>query len=113
MTISVTHSIAIIAVAAVCTMATRWAPFLLFGGKRRTPECVEYLGRALPAAIIAVLVVYCLKSVSFAAPAGWAPQLIAVAVVVLLHVLRGNTLLSIAGGTACYMLLIRTVFSVL
>lgn len=113
MTISVTQSLLMIAVVAVCTMATRWMPFLLFGGKRGTPKFVEYLGRVLPTAIIAVLVVYCLKGVSFTAPAGFAPQLISVAVVVVLHVLRGNTLLSIAGGTVCYMVLIRTVFPVL
>ena len=74
------------------------------------PKIVLYLGRVLPPAIIAMLVVYCLKGVSFASPAGWAPQLISAAAVAALHVWKHNNLLSIFGGTILYMVLVQAVF---
>lgn len=67
-------------------------------------------GRVLPPAIIAMLIVYCLRGVSFAAPGGWVPQLVSVATVVILHLWRSNTLLSIFGGTILYMVLVQAVF---
>ena len=81
----------------LCTQATRWLPFLLFGGKKEVPKIVRYLGAVLPAAIMAVLVVYCLKGIT-------------VALVVGLHLWKGNTLASIALGTVCYMALVQLVF---
>ena len=101
--------VAVIAVCALCTLLERALPFLLFGG-RRVPEPVDYLGRVLPMAIIATLVVYCLRGTDFHTAAGCAPQLIACAVTALLHLWRGSTLLSIAGGTLCCMLLTQFVF---
>ena len=101
------QAIAIVAVTALMTQFTRWLPFLVFGTKRETPKVVLYLGRGLPAAIIATLVIYCLKSVS---PSDWLGslcQLLAVAAVALLHIWKRQTLLSIAGGTILYMVLIR------
>jgi|Cm1ome_4_1110797.scaffolds.fasta_scaffold05888_3 branched-subunit amino acid transport protein AzlD len=100
----------ILAVAAG-TQLTRWLPFLLFPEDRRPPAVVTYLGRVLPAAVMGLLVVYCLKSVSvFQAPYGL-PELVAVAAVVILHKWKGNVLLSIAGGTVLYMLLVQAVFA--
>ena len=99
-----------IAVMAVCTFLTRALPFLLFDRGEHPPKLVLYLGRVLPPAVIAMLIVYCLKGVSFASPVGWAPQLISVAVVVLLHLWKHNNLLSIFGGTILYMVLIQVVF---
>lgn len=101
------HSILIIAVAAAVTVGLRFLPFLIFGGKRKTPESIVYLGRVLPYAIMGMLVVYCLKDMS--APMGL-PELIGCAVTALLHIWKRSTLLSIAGGTVCYMLLIAYVF---
>ena len=92
------------------TMLTRFLPFLLFDRGEAPPKIVLYLGRVLPPAIIAMLVVYCLKGVSFASPAGWAPQLISAAAVAALHVWEHNNLLSIFGGTILYMVLVQAVF---
>ncbi len=99
-----------IAVCALGTMLTRFLPFLLFSSKRPTPKYVVYLGRALPAAIFGMLVVYCLKNVSFVTGSHGLPELLAIALTVGLHLWKRQMLLSIAGGTVCYMLLIQLVF---
>lgn len=109
MVLSTTQSILIIAVCALCTFAERALPFLLFRGKE-VPEIVRYLGRVLPMAIMATLVMYCLKGITFSSPAGFAPPLIASALTALLHIWKRNTMLSIFGGTVCYMLLVQIVF---
>ena len=104
------HDILFVAVAVLVTMATRFLPFLIFGEKRKTPPVIEYLGTVLPCAIMGMLVVYCLKDVSlFTAPFGL-PELISCVVVAALHVWKRNSLLSIGGGTVCYMLLVQLVF---
>ncbi len=99
-----------IAICVVGTMATRFLPFLIFSGKRPTPKYVQYLGKALPAAIFGMLVVYCLKNVSFVTGSHGLPELIAIAVVVGLHLWKKNMLISVAAGTICYMLLVQFVF---
>ena len=104
------HDILLVAVAVLVTMATRFLPFLIFGEKRKTPSVIEYLGTVLPCAIMGMLVVYCLKDISlFTAPFGL-PELISCVVVAALHVWKRNSLLSIGGGTVCYMLLVQLVF---
>lgn len=97
-------------ICALCTQVTRWLPFFLFGGKKELPEIVRYLGAALPAVIMAVLVVYCLKGITPLAYPYGLPELISVAAVVGLHLWKGNTLASIALGTVCYMVLVQVVF---
>ena len=109
-TIPVWHSIAIIAVIAVVTAALRMLPFLIFGGKRKTPKIVLYLGHVLPFAIMGMLVVYCLKDVSVVNFPFGLPELIAGAVVALLHLWKRNTLISIVSGTLLYMMLVQFVF---
>jgi len=104
------HTALIIAVASLVTIAIRFAPFVIFGDKRQTPEFVTYLGKVLPYAIMGMLVVFCLKGVSFLEAPHGLPEFIASAVVVLLHIWKRNTLCSIVGGTACYMILIHFVF---
>ena len=99
-----------ILICALCTQITRWLPFLLFGGKKEVPGLVRYLGTSLPAAIMAVLVVYCLKGVTPLAYPYGLPEFFSVALVVVLHLWKGNTLASIALGTVCYMLLVQGVF---
>ena len=101
---------AAVAVMAGVTFLTRALPFLLFDRGESPPKLVLYLGRVLPPAIIAMLIIYCLRDISFVAPAGWAPQLIAVGAVVLLHLWKKNNLLSIFGGTILYMVLVQAVF---
>lgn len=109
MSISAGESLLIIAVCAVCTFAERLLPFAVFGS-RKVPGAVRYLGNMLPSAVMATLVVYCLRSTDFSTAAGFLPQLISVAVTAALHRLRRNTMLSVVGGTACYMLLLQLVF---
>ncbi|MEE1196474.1 MAG: AzlD domain-containing protein [Lachnospiraceae bacterium] len=104
-----TYVFLMIVVMAVCTFLTRVLPFLILR-KRQTPAFVTYLGQVLPYPIMGMLIVYCLKDVSFLEAPFAVPELIAVAVVVVLHVWKRNTLLSIIGGTACYMILIQFVF---
>lgn len=101
------YEILLIAVVALVTMGLRFLPFFVFGGGKETPKFISYLGKYLPYAIMGMLVVYCLKGVSFInAPYG-IPELICVAAVVGLHLWKRNTLLSIAGGTILYMILIQ------
>lgn len=104
------HSVLIIAVASLVTIGLRFLPFFIFGENRKTPQLVSYLGQVLPYAIMGMLVVYCLKGISFAAAPFGAPELLGVAAVVLLHLWKRNTLLSIGGGTVFYMLLVQLVF---
>ncbi len=101
----------IILTVALVTLGTRALPFVLFPAGRKTPEWILSLGRALPPAMIGMLVVYCLKGVSPLVYPYGLPELFSVALVVLLQLWRHNTLISICGGTACYMLLIQMVFS--
>ncbi len=103
-------SLSIIAVVALVTLFTRALPFLLFRDTGKLPKFITYLGKVLPFAIIAMLVVYCLKSVSvFAYPYG-IPEFLSVAAVSLLHRWKHSTLLSVGGGTVLYMVLIQLVF---
>ena len=110
MVLSTGQAVASIAVMAAVTFLTRALPFLLFDRGRHPPKLVLYLGRVLPPAVIAMLIVYCLRTVRFAAVPQWAPQLIAAAAVVALHVWKHNNLLSIFGGTVLYMVLVQAVF---
>lgn len=104
------HAVLVIAVTALVTMFLRFVPFLLFGGKKETPAYISYLGRLLPYAVMAMLVVYCLRNISFLSAPFGVPELISCAVVALLHVWKRSSILSILGGTACYMLLVQLVF---
>ncbi|MDD7378795.1 MAG: branched-chain amino acid transporter permease [Lachnospiraceae bacterium] len=92
------------------TMMTRFLPFLLFPADKPTPKYVQYLGKVLPAAVFGLLVIYCLKDVNIFTGSHGIPELIAIGVVVLLHLWKKQMLLSIAGGTICYMLLVQLVF---
>ena len=104
------QQIAVIALCILGTMSTRFLPFLIFSGKRETPAFVQYLGRALPSATFALLVVYCLRNVNLLAAPHGAPEFIACLIVAGLHLWKRSTLISIIGGTAAYMLLVQLVF---
>lgn len=110
MAISVGHSLVIIAVVALCTILLRAFPFLVFGGRKDVPETVRYLGVVLPASIMAVLVVYCLRNIDFATAGNFVPSILASILVAGLHVWKKNILLSIGLGTVCYMILVQVVF---
>lgn len=89
---------------------TRFLPFLLFSEKRKLPAGIRYLGAALPHASMAMLLVYCLKHVAPTRPPHGLPEVLGLVFTALLHLWRGNVLLSIAGGTVFYMLLVQRVF---
>lgn len=99
-----------IALCAAATAATRFLPFVLFSGNRKTPKYIRFLGDALAPAIFAMLVVYCLKNVSILSAPFGLPEAIAILVIVVLHLWKKQTLLSIGAGTVCYMLLVQLVF---
>ena len=99
-----------VALCVIATALTRFSPFVIFSGERQLPAFVRYLGRALPPAVFGMLVVYSLKGVSVLTNPYGIPELIALAAVVALHLWRRNMLLSIAGGTVLYMLLVQLVF---
>lgn len=100
----------LVAVVALVTALIRFLPFWIFGGGRKTPPVVEKLGRVLPYAVMGMLVVYCLKGVEFSTLSGFLPALIATLVVVVLHLWKRNTLVSIVCGTISYMLMVQLVF---
>ena len=102
------NAVVLIAVMALTTATLRFLPFLVF--TKRTPTYVVYLGKVLPAALIGMLVVYCLKDVQVASAPHGLPELIAGAGVVLLQAWKRNSLLSILAGTLLYMVLIQAVF---
>jgi len=92
------------------TMITRFLPFIVFPAGKPTPKYIQYLGKALPGAVFGLLVIYCLKNVSVFTGSHAIPELISIALVVVLHKWKRQMLLSIAGGTICYMLLVQLVF---
>ena len=108
--IDVQYSLIAIGVMCVLTMIIKFLPFVIFSGGKETPAVISYLGKVLPPAMIAMLVVYCLKGVSVMEAPHGLPELISLTAVVVLHLWKRNSLLSIIGGTACYMVLIQAVF---
>lgn len=102
------REVEIILVMAIGTALLRFLPFLVF--RKHTPPYIAYLGKVLPPALIGMLVIYCFKDVRFTAAPYGMPELIAAACVVVLHVWKRNSLVSILGGTAIYMLLVQVVF---
>lgn len=107
---TLTQQIITVGMVVLGTVLTRFLPFLLFPAGKPTPRYIRYLGAVLPPAVFGLLVVYCLKNVSLFAGSHGIPELISIAAVVGLHVWKRQMLLSIAGGTLCYMLLVQLVF---
>ena len=92
------------------TMTTRFLPFIIFPPNKKTPEFLQYLSLVLPSAIIGFLVVYCFKNVSFVSGSRGLAEIISLLFITLLHLWKKNTLLSIAGGTILYMVLVQSIF---
>lgn len=107
---TLTEQIITILMVVIGTMMTRFLPFLLFPSGKPTPKYIQYLGKVLPAAVFGLLVVYCLKDVTIFSGSHGLPELIAIVFVVVLHCWKRQMLLSIAGGTICYMLLVQLLF---
>lgn len=110
MSISIMRSFLIIGLVAATTFLTRAIPFLMFPKGKEIPKIVQYLGAVLPAAVIGMLVIYCLKSVNVISFPYGLPEFIAVTAVIGLHVWKRNNLLSIGAGTVLYMVLVQAVF---
>lgn len=104
------QSILTIAAVVLGTVVTRFLPFLLFPDRKELPPFIRYLGKVLPYAVMGLLVVYSLKDVTILAGNHGVPEAIALLFLVILHLWKKNMLLSIAGGTMLYMILIQTVF---
>ncbi len=102
------NSAILVATMSIVTILLRFLPFIVF--RKETPEYVSYLGKVLPPALIGMLVIYCLKDVSIAAPPFGIPELIAAACVVALQVWKRDSLISILTGTVIYMVLIQLIF---
>ena len=96
------------------TFLTRSLPFIIFPEGKKVPEYINYLGKVLPYAMIGLLVIYCLRNITFTGilegKATAVPTGIAILSIIALNHWKHNTLLSIAGGTIVYMLLVQTIF---
>jgi branched-subunit amino acid transport protein AzlD len=106
---TLTQEIITIGLCAIGTMATRFLPFIVFSEKRATPAFIQYIGKYLPSAVFGMLVVYCLKDVSLLSGTHGIPEFIAIVITILLHLWKRQMLVSIAGGTVCYMLLLHLI----
>lgn len=105
-----TQQIITIAMIVLGTMITRFLPFLIFSSEKPTPKYIQYLGKFLPSAVFGLLIVYCLKNVSLFTGNHGGPEAISILLVIALHLWKRQMLISIAGGTICYMLLVQFVF---
>ncbi|TGY41377.1 branched-chain amino acid transporter AzlD [Clostridium sartagoforme] len=92
------------------TMITRFLPFIIFKNHNKDNKYINYLGEVLPYAAIGLLVIYCLKNVSFTSTSLWLPEAIAIVCIIGLHYWKENTLLSIGAGTVIYMFLVQVIF---
>lgn len=106
---TLSQQIITIAMCVLGTMLTRFLPFAVFSSKRPTPPYIQYLGKVLPGAIFSMLVVYCLRHVSLLQGV-MDYRSCRILLTVGLHLWKRQMLLSIAGGTVCYMLLIQFIF---
>ncbi len=107
---TLTQQIIIILMCSLGTMLTRFLPFIIFKENKPTPDYIKYLGKALPGAVFGMLVVYCLKNVNIVSGTHGIPEAIAILVTVCLHLWRKNMLISIAGGTIVYMIMVQYIF---
>ena len=104
------HMLITITLIALTTIALRFLPFWIFPPSKQPPALITYLGKVLPRAAIALLVVYALKDVSIVTSPHGIPELVAILAIVVVHVFKRNTLLSIATGTILYMMMVQLVF---
>ena len=107
---TLTQQIVTIAMVVLGTMLTRFVPFFVFPAGKPTPKYVQYLGNVLPPAVFGLLIIYCLKNVSIFTGSHAIPELLAITLVIALHTWKRQMLLSIAGGTIFYMILVHFIF---
>ena len=104
------HDILIVAVVSLVTVAIRFLPFIVFRESENVPESITYLGRALPSAVMGMLVIYCLKDISFTAAPYGIPELVCAALTAGAYLWKKDTSISVVIGTVLYMLMIQKVF---
>lgn len=105
-----TQQIITVLMVVIGTAITRFLPFLIFPAGKETPKFMQYLGKYLPGAVFGMLVIYCLKDVTLFSGNHGLPEFIALVAVVILHLYKRQMLISIAGGTVIYMILVQTLF---
>lgn len=110
MNVNINYTLSAILVIAAVTFGTRIVPFILFGKDKPTPKYIVYIGNYLPPAVIAMLIIYCLKNVKLGVFPFGIPEVIGVVTVAVLHIWKRNNLISIIGGTALYMMAIQFIF---
>lgn len=108
---TLTQQIITIGMVVLGTMITRFLPFIVFPAGKPTPKYIQYLGKVLPGAVFGMLVIYCLKNVSILGGTHGIPEAISIILVICLHLYKRQMLISIAGGTICYMLLVQFIFN--
>lgn len=102
-----THSALLIITMSLVTILLRFLPFVIFSGKRKIPKIIIYLGNVLPSAAIGMLVIYCLKDMDFTVAPYGVKELVACLAVVIAHIIKRNTIISVLVGTVLYMILIQ------
>ncbi|MCF2640251.1 branched-chain amino acid transporter permease [Fusobacterium varium] len=108
---TITQEILTVGAVVLGTMTTRFLPFIIFPANKPIPKYIQYLGRVLPFSVIGMLIIYCLKDVSFITNPFALPEIIAILGIVTLHKWQHSMLLSISGGTILYMLLVQFIFN--
>lgn len=107
---STNEKIITIVIIFLATIIMRFLPFVAFPENKPTPRFIQYLGKYLPGAVFGLLIVFALKDVTILDGSHGLPELIAIAVTALLHLWKKQMIISISGGTICYMLLVQLVF---
>ena len=110
MSVNIYYTLSAILIMAVVTFGTRVAPFIFFGKDKATPKYIVYIGNYLPPAVMAMLIIYCLRNIKlFMFPFG-IPEIIGIIIVAILHIWKRNNLISILGGTVVYMIIVQWIF---
>ena len=92
------------------TAFLRFLPFFIINKSLSDNKYVQFLGKVLPYSMIALLVIYCIKDINIIKFPYAIPELISIAVIIILHVLKRNVLISIGAGTVLYMFLVQVIF---
>lgn len=104
------HALLVILVMGAATLLTRLLPVLIFGRGEKVPDFVMYLGRVVPYTAMGLLIVYCLRDVSFLSGSRGLPETVALGVVAASYLWKRNTIVSVVSGTLVYMLLVQRIF---
>lgn len=104
------ETLSVIGVVVACTFLTRSLPFLVFKDAKKIPNIILYLGRVLPMAIMFCLVLYCIRTIAFLKYPYGIPEVLGILIVGILHVWKRNNIISIVGGTLCYMIMVQVIF---